>query len=297
MRIESQNNYNLFNQLSYGNMNRIESVVDTQKGVSDAVSLEISAAGVQAVKTGTTSVEYQQKLSGLGFFSGAFDGNLSSEPSKKAIRNFQRTYGIKQSGVLDVVTKNKLVNSYNLYNKIRTSSEMKSLCKDCNYAYDARQVEDFARTWAFLRVGMGVSSTVAAGVMGNIHAESNVSHDDAEEKAGLYAGFHNSEYEYKTDDGVGYGLIQWTYSERKKGLLGMANQMGTKVSDINAQLAYFRKEMTELEWSASWKSIASAQSVNEACDTFLEKVEQPDVLNYSQRRTYANKFYNCFKYF
>lgn len=84
---------------------------------------------------------------------------------------------------------------------------MKSICKDCNYAYDARQVEDFARTWAFLRVGMGVSSTVAAGVMGSVHAESNVSHDDAEEKEGLYAGFHNSEYEYKTDDGVGYGLI------------------------------------------------------------------------------------------
>ena len=76
------------------------------------------------------------KRNAIGVFSGAFDGNLSSEPSKKAIKNFQLTYGLTQSGSLNNTTKNKLSAASDMYISIKTSSGMSTLHKDANYSFD-----------------------------------------------------------------------------------------------------------------------------------------------------------------
>lgn len=268
-------------------------MVDSVADYSESATMEISAAGLQLSNARISNTELQQQLSNLGFFSGAFDGNLSSEPSKKAIKNFQLTYGLTQSGSLDNTTKSKLSAASDMYISIITSSGMSTLHKDANYSFDVQQIDDFAKTWAFLRVGMGISSKAAAGVMGNIYAESAVSHDNAQDNKS-YPGKHNPEYIFDGSDGVGYGLIQWTAKERKNGLAYTASRMGLKVSDINAQLSFLRKELTG-EFSSAWKSIESASTVNKACDIFLKEIEKPAVPNYSERRTYANKFYSYFK--
>ena len=269
-----------------------EPVEKGDKKGEDGVTLELSTLGIQAQNSRTSNIGYQQWLSSLGFFSGSFDGNLSSTASAKAIRNFQKTYGISANGTLNETTKNKLSNAYAMYTSVKNNSGMSALHTDGKYCFDNQQIEDFARTWTFLRVGMGASSKAAAGVMGNIYAESAVSHDNAQNSS--YPGKHNSSYSYKENDGVGYGLIQWTYQDRKQGLLNKANEMGISVTDINAQLAYFRTELTGL-YSKAWSSINESKSVDGASDIFLQEIENPARPNLIQRREYAQKFYDYFK--
>ena len=106
---------------------------------------------------------------------------------------------------------------------------------------DDIQKTTFALTWTFLREGMGLTITQAAGMMGNIGWEARFSTINAQETKG-YPGVFNPEYEYETEKEIGYGLLQWTKSDRKKNLLATANEMGLTVSNINAQFACMRDE-------------------------------------------------------
>lgn len=66
----------------------------------------------------------------------------------------------------------------------------------------------------------GVTNQVVAGVLGNIKQESGFCPTNAQNS--VYPGIDNSkEYNgsnYRTDDKIGYGIVQWTYSTRKKAL-------------------------------------------------------------------------------
>lgn len=88
--------------------------------------------------------------------------------------------------------------------------------------------------------------------------------------------------------------MQWTLKTRKEGLKSMAGSMGLDVSDINAQLAYFRKEMTS-DFKSAWSKIKAATSYNDVSDIFLEKIEQPEKNNYDARRGYSKTVYDNLK--
>ena len=154
----------------------------------------------------------------LGFYSGPTDGNLSSKASKRAIENFQKVYGLYKNGEMNGATKQKLTSAYTMKCNIMRSSAISNIDKAIEEkSLDYIQRDTFANVWTFLRIGMGLTKRQAAGVCGNILAESVFSADNAEDKKG-YPGAHNKEYKYSTRDEIGYGLIQWTFSSRKQGL-------------------------------------------------------------------------------
>ncbi len=229
----------------------------------------------------------QNALNNLGFYNGPTDGYLSSDLSKKAIKNFQTTYGLTVTGEMDTTTKSVLEEASNLKSNVHLSDGMASLA--ASLSLDATQTRNLSRIWAFLRVGMGLTAAQASGVLGNIYEESLFSETNAQDKCG-YEGKYNTEYQYSTTDKVGYGLLQWTFSSRKQGLLDQAEEMDLSYTDINAQLAYFRSEMCG-EFATVWNQIKNTATAAEVSDIFLREIENPEVKNYDERQDTSNTIY------
>ena len=244
----------------------------------------------KAANSTQTNQQYQSQLSMLGFYNGPIDGVMTSNLTKKAIRNFQRVYGLSQNGNFNSSTENKLNNVYSRFLSVYQSSQLVTISNSSNFGLDYTEKVNFARTWAFLREGMGLTSVQASGVMGNMFAESRFSSDNAHNKP--YPGDHDSSYVFNPTDGIAYGLIQWCSSDRKQGLQSEANTMGLSVSDINAQFSYFRKEMNGT-YSTPWNRIKSYNSVNSVSDEFLDNIEVAGV-GPNARRGFSNTIYNLF---
>ena len=256
-----------------------------------------NASGV-STQTLANNYQIQNALFSLGFYSGPTDGNITSEKSKKAIEHFQIVYGLKGSGEINAATKKKLTTAYTMKCNIMKSSAISNIDKDIKEkSLDYTQRDTFANVWTFLRVGMKLKKWQAAGVCGNILAESVFSADNAQDSFG-YSGVHNKKYKYSVGDGVGYGLIQWSEESRKERLLKTANDMGLSVSNLNAQLACFRKEMkTVQEFVEPWKEICKAKKARYASDIFLRDIEKAGDKNYTQRRKFSRVIFYKMKNF
>lgn len=255
------------------------SVYGTQQASSavDGVLIGVATA---------TAKQLQKDLSDMGFYLSAIDGNLNSSKMQQAVKNFQRVFGYTITGkVTDAMS--SITNMAKKYREYLNGSATKFAGK---YGMDSIQKQAYALTMTVLRDSMGLSKYQTAGVMANIYAESAFSQDNAQNNK--YPGIHNTNYIYTTTDSVGYGLLQWTYSTRKQGLLDMSKSMNSSTSSLSVQLAYFRYEM-EKQYTSSWKKIKNASSYSAASDIFLEEIEKPAVKNYDQRREYAKQIYNC----
>ena len=237
-------------------------------------------------------VTAQNNLRTLGFYDGPNSGYVSDE-MRQSIRNFQRVYGMPTTGSLTENVAAKINEVYSKYTSIYNSTSLNSIASNAEFSLDATEKKNFALIWTFLDKSMGLTGNQIVGVMANIRAESGYSSDNLEGTASD----HDRDYVYNTVDGKGYGIIQWTISTRKQELKNMANTMGLDVSDINAQLAYFRKEMTtnfnNLYFVNSWNSLKETTSYIDACDVFLEEIEMPKKLNYDERREFATIIYNA----
>lgn len=101
--------------------------------------------------------------------------------------------------------------------------------------------------WNFLKQE-GLTDAGAAGLMGNLKAESGVESVIYEDIYKPQLGFTNREYVDKVNDGtytnfvddrVGFGLAQWTYYTRKQALL---NACKADIGDLYCQLSYLMYE-------------------------------------------------------
>lgn len=246
----------------------------------------INSARVNATSsTADTGRKAKQALKNLGFYSGPDDSNLSTSDAQKAIRNFQKVYGLSVTGTADNNTLIKLDVASNYKSKAAQALQNSSI--PSQFYMDYYEKENFARTWAFLRVGMGLNDAQASGVLGNIKAESNFSSDNAQ---GL-SGAHNPDYKYNIKDGKGYGIMQWTAEPRKNGLLQASYNLSSSVSDINVQLLYMRIE-SNTTYKSKWDTIKTLKDVNSVSDYFLKEIESPRTLNYTERQSYSNTIYN-----
>ena len=296
-------NYSIAERQSVNSSGTGSNIVDGKSGVIYEKSANFESYGLynaSGVSTQTLSNNYQvqQALHSLGFYSGPTDGNLSSKESKKAIENFQKVYGLSEDGKMNTGTKKKLTSAYTMKCEIMSSSAISDIDKEIDkYSFDYTQKDTFANVWTFLRVGMGLTKAQAAGVCGNILAESVFSADNAQDGFG-YSGVHNKEYKYSVGDGVGYGLIQWSEKSRKERLLKTANEMELSVSNLNAQLACFRKEMkTVNEFVKPWKEICEAKKARYVSDIFLKDIEKAGNKNYTERREFSRVIFYKMKNF
>ena len=101
--------------------------------------------------------------------------------------------------------------------------------------------------WKFLKKE-GLTDAGAGGLMGNLQAESNmrsvVYENIYKPKFGSDQDYvdavNNGTYTKFVDDGVGFGLAQWTFSSRKEALLELCEG---KIGDLNCQLKYLMIEL------------------------------------------------------
>lgn len=103
------------------------------------------------------------------------------------------------------------------------------------------------------------------------------------------AGVPTYDGKYFAKDSKGYGIVQWTYWSRKKGLLDFAKAVGKSVGDLDVQIAYMLKELSGY-YTAAWQVLTTTDSIYEAvkiCVTAYEKpANQSDAI--SRRTAYAN---------
>ena len=157
--------------------------------------------------------------------------------------------------------------------------------------------------WDFL-MQSGLTKAGAAGLMGNLKAESGIEsviYENAwKEKIGLtdqeYVDYVNngwySEYDFINDQ-VGFGLAQWTYCTRKEALL---NHCRGKIGDLNCQLEYLIPEIMNYFPTVN-NVIRNSGNVRECALTVLFDFESPYDQSESvqiYRVGLAEEYYNIF---
>jgi len=170
-----------------------------------------------------------------------------------------------------------------------TKEDVKTLCfldENGTYYYlDEQQQEVFIELWYTL-VSMGLTYEQIVGVLANIYEESKFScynRQDTKNDADLY----DYDYEYKTDDEVGYGLLQWTHYSRKEKLEAKAIEMNGQVSDLDVQIEYFKDEMSG-EFKSKWCELMQKDTIYDVTEYFMENIEKPEIENIEDRMRYAN---------
>ena len=139
------------------------------------------------------------------------------------------------------------------------------------------------KIWNFLK-SKGLSDYGVAGLMGNLRAESalnpcnlqqtyerKLGHTDASYTAAV----DNGSYDNFVHDSAGYGLAQWTYWSRKAALLEFVKAAGTSIGDLETQLRFLYKELSEGYKNTVLAVLEAATDVRTASDVVLTKYERP----------------------
>lgn len=160
-----------------------------------------------------------------------------------------------------------------------------------------------ATIWQFLK-SKGYSDYAAAGIMGNLQAESGLKPNNLQNSYEKKLGFTDDTYTQAVDDGsytsfvndkAGYGLAQWTYHTRKQNLLNYAKQLNCSIANLDMQLNYLFSELSNN--SVVKKGLANAKSVREASDVILTKFERPanqSEANKVRRAKLSQAFYDAY---
>lgn len=138
------------------------------------------------------------------------------------------------------------------------------------------------RIWNYL-LGKGLSKAGAAGLMGNLYAESGLRPNNLQNSYEGRLGMSDAEYTEMVDkgtytnfvrDSAGYGLAQWTYWSRKQALLAFAQAAGKSIGDLEMQLDFLMKELAG-SYKAVLATLKTAITVRAASDSVLLNFERP----------------------
>jgi predicted double-glycine peptidase len=88
-------------------------------------------------------------------------------------------------------------------------------------------------------VNKGLTGEQAAGIMGNMSQESTAALNPR-----IIEGGANAPDDYVPVHGTGFGLVQWTWSDRQQPLVDLAKSSNRKVTDIEVQLDYVWQELS-----------------------------------------------------
>jgi N-acetylmuramoyl-L-alanine amidase CwlA len=154
-------------------------------------------------------------------------------------------------------------------------------------------------------INEGFTREGAAGLMGNLYAESMLNPKNLQNTFEKKLGYTDETYTKAVDstayknfvnDKAGYGLAQWTYHTRKQALLNFARSQNKSIGDLDMQLDFLMKELKE-SFSNVYKSLKTVASVREASNIVLLQFEKPaDQSNTVKnlRSSYAQKYYTQF---
>ena len=118
-----------------------------------------------------------------------------------------------------------------------------------------------AKVWFALK-DLGYSDMQVAAAMGNFEHEAGFKTNNLEDTANKDFGYSDEEFTNKVNSGeldenffvykeksdgkiYGYGLAQWSASNRKKGLYEFARSRGVSIDDVDMQVEYLAGELTQ----------------------------------------------------
>lgn len=100
----------------------------------------------------------------------------------------------------------------------------------------------------------------------------------------------NGTYRF-AQDGVGYGLCQWTYKTRKADLLDFAKSKGKSVGDEGTQVEFCLHELQN-DYPETWRFLLKEKDLRCCTSWICEEYEKPAVNNIDARYKYAQQMYN-----
>ena len=151
----------------------------------------------------------------------------------------------------------------------------------------------------------GLNDYGASGLLGNIDAESGLKPNNLQDTGNNKLDMTDDEYTIAVNNGVytkeqfiydsqGYGICQWTYHSRKKALYEYVKSQNKSIDDLEAQLNFLIKELTE-SYSSVLNTLKTATSVLEASNAVLLKFECPadqSVFVQNKRASYGQSYYD-----
>lgn len=149
--------------------------------------------------------------------------------------------------------------------------------------------------WEFFH-SKGLNDYGVAGLMGNLYAESGLIPDNLQNTGNKKLGMTDAEYVAAVDNGtytkfvrdsIGFGLAQWSFWSRKQALLDFAKSLGASIGDLNMQLNFLWKELTE-SYSGVLSVLRNASSILEASNAVLFDFERPANQDESVQRKRAS---------
>ena len=155
--------------------------------------------------------------------------------------------------------------------------------------------------WDFLYKKIGNEYGVAS-LMGNLKAESNLNPKNLENYYESRLGFTDESYVQAVDNGTytnfiydaaGFGLAQWTYWSRKKALYEYAKSRGASIGDLETQLEFLYKELSE-DYSSVLNTLKNATSILQASNAVLLQYERPadqSTSTQNKRASYGQTYY------
>lgn len=174
-----------------------------------------------------------------------------------------------------------------------------ALTYDYSAVYDPETVWDFLMDWLQNEYG-------TAALMGNLYRESGLNPVNAANWFNSSSGMSDIEYTEAVDsgrygnfvnDGVAYGIAQWTYWSRKQALYNFAQERDSSVGNLETQLEYLKAELLDgYEWLIN-DYVLCATDVEEPSEMILRYYERPG--NYSDdaiefRASAGRDFYDMF---
>ena len=140
--------------------------------------------------------------------------------------------------------------------------------------------------------------------MGNMYAESGLRPNNLQNSYEKKLGYTDSSYTSAVDkkvytnfvyDKAGYGLVQWTYWSLKRDLLAYVQAKGTSIGDLETQLEFLCKQLSESYASTVWNVCKTATSVIQASNAMLLKFERPadqSLAVQTKRASYGQTYYD-----
>jgi hypothetical protein len=107
-------------------------------------------------------------------------------------------------------------------------------------------------------ISKGLTAPQAAGFLGNIQGESSFNPNNTQ--AGIVPDGS------MPIDGVGFGIVQWTHTDRQNPLVQMAKDTNRKTTDLELQLDYMWKELTDPSLAANNPWVNTVADVKKTTD-------------------------------
>ena len=159
------------------------------------------------------------------------------------------------------------------------------------------------KIWNYLK-SKGLNHYGIAGLMGNLYAESALNPQNLQNTYEKKLGYTDAAYTQAVDNGTytnfvkdsaGYGLAQWTYWSRKQNLLNFAKSVGKSIGDLEMQLDFMWKELSEGYATSVLAVLKTATSILQASNAVLLKYERPadqSTAVQNKRASYGQKYFD-----